>query len=63
MTAIDQRFDRLELKIDELREEMRAGFAEMRAEFSSLRNVLLQAALGMVGVLLAACVALVIGLS
>ena len=67
MTAVDQRFDRLDRKIDDLRDEMRAGFAEMRAEmaalradFNSLRNVLIQVAFGLAGVLTAGIVALVI---
>ena len=61
--AIDQRFDQLERKVDDGFARMDTGFAEIRGEFSALKTVLLQVAFGMVGALIAACVALIIGLN
>ncbi len=61
--AIDQRFDRLEADLRAFRAEMYGELAAIRADINSLRNTLVQAAFGVIGVLIAEIVALVIALS
>jgi len=61
--AIDSTFYMLRDEIQGLREDNRQQFAALRADFSSLQRQLAQVGFGMVGVLIAAMVALIVALA
>lgn len=62
MTAIDRTFDMLREELHGLREDNREQFARLRSDMSSLQDRLVQIGFGLVGVLLAALVALIVAL-
>lgn len=63
MAAIDSTFDMLRREIQGLREDNREQFAALRTDFSALQRQLVQIGFGLVGVLVAAMVALIVALA
>ncbi len=59
MTAIDQTFDRLHDDLSGIRDEIRA----LRGDFSALQDRLVQIGFGLVGVLMAALIALIVAVA
>ncbi|MBK5221223.1 MAG: hypothetical protein JJE35_15810 [Thermoleophilia bacterium] len=63
----DDRLDDLNRRVDDgfvqLRTEMRAGFAELRAGINGLRRTLLQVGGGLIGTVIAATSAIVLAVS
>ena len=63
MDAIDSTFDMLRHEIQGLREDNREQFAALRRDLSALQHHLVQIGFGLVGVLIAAMVALIVALA
>lgn len=63
MTAIDNTFNMLRDELHGLREDNREQFAGLRSDMTSLQDRLIQIGFGLVGVLLAAMVALIVALA
>ena len=59
MSAMDQTFERVHRSLDDLRDEVRG----LRGDFASLQDRLIQIGFGLVGVLIAALVALIVALA
>lgn len=62
MTAIDRTFDMLREELHGLREDNREQFGALRSDISTLQDRLVQIGFGLVGVLVAAMVALIVAL-
>ncbi len=63
MAAIDNTFGMLRDELHGLREDNREQFAGLRSDMTALQDRLVQIGFGLVGVLLAAMVALVVALA
>jgi hypothetical protein len=63
MEAIDSTFEMLREEMRGLREDNRQQFAALRADFSALQRQLVQIGFGLVGVLIAAMMALVVAIA
>ena len=63
MEAIDSTFDMLREEVQGLQEDNRQQFAALRTDFSALQRPLAQIGFGLVGVLIAAMVALIVAVA
>ena len=63
MEAIDSTFNMLRHEFQGLREDNREQFAALRRELSALQHHLVQIGFGLVGVLIAAMMALIVALA
>jgi hypothetical protein len=62
MASIDRTFDMLRDELHGLREDNREQFGALRSDISTLQDRLVQIGFGLVGVLIAAMVALIVAL-
>jgi len=63
MEAIDSTFDMLRDEVQGLREDNRQQFAGLRTDFSALQRQLVQIGFGLVGVLIAAMLAVIVAVA